>query len=124
MGDDERFDYLYKFVSDKKLAHGNREPRKHNLTLLESGTLYVAKLGYTTAAEIDGTGKLPTDGAFNGTGEWIPLVKDSKSLVPGMTVERGAGVHPARRRQGRRDQDGPPRGRRAQPGRPARSTSR
>ena len=32
-----------------------------------------------------------------------------------MTVERGARLHPARRRHGRRDQDGPARGRRAQP---------
>ena len=45
MGDDERFDYLYKFVSDKKFMKGNSwAARKHNLTLLESGTLYVAKL--------------------------------------------------------------------------------
>ena len=35
---------------------------------------------------------------------------------PGMTDRGGAGLHPARRRRGRRDQDGPSRGRRAQPG--------
>ena len=88
MGDDERFDYLYKFVSDKKIDGRNTtEARKHNLTLLESGTLYVAKLAYTSATEIDGSGKLPSDGAFNGTGTWIPLVKDGKSQVEGMSVE-------------------------------------
>jgi uncharacterized protein len=87
MGDDERFDYLYKFVSDKKYMPGNSwVARKHNLTLLESGSLYVAKLDYTSAAEIDGTGKLPTDGAFNGTGRWIKLVQGNKSYVDGMTV--------------------------------------
>ncbi|GAA4693001.1 hypothetical protein Prum_037660 [Phytohabitans rumicis] len=87
MGDDERFDYLYKFVSDKKFMKGNSwVARKHNLTLLESGTLYVAKLDYTSAAEIDGTGKLPTDGAFNGTGRWIKLVQGNKSYVDGMTA--------------------------------------
>lgn len=88
MGDDERFDYLYKFVSDKKFDSGKSYfARRHNLTLLESGSLYVAKLSFTSAAEIDGSGKLPADGAFNGTGEWVALVKDGKSQVPGMTVE-------------------------------------
>ncbi len=88
MGDDERFDYLYKFVSDKKVDGRNTpEARKHNLTVLESGTLYVAKLGYTSASEVDGSGKLPTDGAFNGTGVWIPLVKGGQSMVDGMTVD-------------------------------------
>ncbi|GLZ80742.1 hypothetical protein Afil01_55490 [Actinorhabdospora filicis] len=88
MGDDERFDYMYKFVSERKFAKGNsRKARENNLRLLESGTLYVAKLGYTSAAEIDGTGKLPADGQFNGTGRWIPLVRGTESLVPGMSVE-------------------------------------
>ncbi|MDQ7908390.1 PhoX family phosphatase [Phytohabitans sp. ZYX-F-186] len=87
MGDDERFDYLYKFVTDKKFKPGNSwQAREHNLTLLESGTLYVAKLDYTSASEIDGSGKLPSDGAFNGTGRWIPLVHGDKSFVPGMSA--------------------------------------
>ncbi|GAB7040893.1 MULTISPECIES: PhoX family protein [Catenuloplanes] len=87
MGDDERFDYLYKFVSDKKYIAGDSSyARKNNLSLLESGTLYVAKLSYTSAAEIDGTGKLPSDGAFNGTGKWIKLVSGNKSFVDGMTA--------------------------------------
>jgi secreted PhoX family phosphatase len=84
MGDDERFDYLYKFVSDKKYVPGDR---RHNLTLLESGTLYVAKFtGDSPAAEIDGSGKLPSDGAFDGTGTWIKLVAGERSFVPGMTA--------------------------------------
>ncbi|GID28951.1 PhoX family protein [Paractinoplanes brasiliensis] len=84
MGDDERFEYLYKFVSDKKYRPGDR---RHNLTLLESGTLYVAQLtGDSPAAEIDGSGKLPADGAFDGAGKWIKLVAGNKSFVPGMTA--------------------------------------
>jgi secreted PhoX family phosphatase len=88
MGDDERFDYLYKFVSDKKFLPGTSSvARRHNLTLLESGTLYVAKVvGDSPAAEIDGTGKLPADGAFDGTGSWIKLVAGNTSYVPGMTA--------------------------------------
>ncbi|MFI7076396.1 PhoX family protein [Micromonospora sp. NPDC049903] len=87
MGDDERFDYLYKFVSDRTFMKGNSwVARKHNLTLLESGTLYVARLDQTSAAEIDGSGRLPSDGAFDGKGRWIKLVSGNRSFVDGMTA--------------------------------------
>ena len=83
-GDDERHDYLYKFVSAKKVRHGDT---KHNMSLLDSGTLYVAKFhGDSPASEIDGKGTLPSDGAFDGHGEWIALTTDTKSFVPGMSV--------------------------------------
>ncbi|MFB6838074.1 PhoX family phosphatase [Streptomyces sp. NPDC056361] len=89
MGDDERFDYFYKFVSSKRMKKGSsRAAREHNLTLLDEGTLYVAKLtGDSPAAEIDGTGKLPNDGEFDGSGVWIPLATGDVSHVPGMTAE-------------------------------------
>ena len=87
MGDDERFDYLYKFVSDNRYLKGDSSAaRQNNLSLLESGTLYVAKLDYTSADEIDGSGELPADGAFNGRGQWIKLVRGNTSYVPGMTA--------------------------------------
>jgi secreted PhoX family phosphatase len=88
MGDDERFDYLYKFVSDKKFVKGDSPvARRHNLTLLESGTLYVAQVtGDSPTTEIDGTGTLPADGAFAGTGRWIKLVQGNRSFVPAMTA--------------------------------------
>lgn len=85
-GDDERFDYLYKFVSKEKYREGDR---KHNMTLLSAGDLYVAKFtGNSPAAEITGTGAVPADGGFDGTGEWLPLVVGGKSAVPGMSVEQ------------------------------------
>lgn len=84
-GDDERFDYLYKFVSKDKYREGDRA---HNMTLLSAGSLYVARFtGNSPAAEITGTGAVPADGAFDGVGEWLPLVVDGKSAVPGMSVE-------------------------------------
>jgi uncharacterized protein len=52
MGDDERFDYFYKFVSRDRYR---RWDRRHNLGLLGEGTLHVARL------------------RDDGTGEWIPL---------------------------------------------------
>ena len=84
-GDDERFDYLYKFVSKDKYIEGNKE---HNMTLLSAGSLYVAQFtGNSPEAEITGTGALPKDGAFDGIGEWLPLVLDGESAINGMSVE-------------------------------------
>lgn len=89
-GDDERFDYLYKFVSKGTYrAGGSKADREHNKTLLADGNLYVARFaGNSPSSEIDGSGKLPSDGAFDGRGEWLPLVVDGKSAVPGMSVEQ------------------------------------
>ncbi|MEU6544705.1 PhoX family protein [Streptomyces sp. NPDC046859] len=92
-GDDERFDYFYKFVGSKRMRKGSsRAVREHNLSLLDEGTLYVARLtGDSPAIEIDGTGKLPADGEFDGGGEWIPLATATAhgavSHVEGMSAE-------------------------------------
>ncbi|WP_072690401.1 PhoX family protein [Rhodococcus marinonascens] len=95
-GDDERFDYMYKFVSSRKMMSGNSQASmRHNMTLLDAGTLYVAKFAGNSPDEIDGSGTLPSDGAFDGTGEWIALLRtgeDGKgeSLVDGMSAEEVA----------------------------------
>jgi uncharacterized protein len=57
-GDDERFDYLYKFVSEKKYREGG-----DNRGLLDSGVLYVAKFN------------------DDGSGRWIPLVAGQGALA-------------------------------------------
>ena len=89
MGDDERFDYLYKFVSDGRVARGaDAGARRRNRDLLDSGTLYVARfLGSSSRADIDGTGALPSDGRFDGVGVWVPLVSGTTSYVKGMTAQ-------------------------------------
>ena len=74
MGDDERGDYLYKFVARDKFRRGNGQ-RERNKQLLEHGTLYVARL----------TDEEP-DPEYDGTGRWIPLTSDRKSFVDGMSV--------------------------------------
>ncbi|MFD7024250.1 PhoX family protein [Promicromonospora sukumoe] len=89
MGDDQAFDYVYKFVSKDRVAKGDsRWARTHNKTLLSEGDLFVAKFtGDSPASQIDGSGAVPADGAFDGTGVWLPLVENGRSKVPGMSVE-------------------------------------
>ncbi|WP_105033068.1 PhoX family protein [Arthrobacter ruber] len=87
MGDDERFDYLYKFVSKNRVQPGTSPAaRRANMTLLSEGSLYVARFQGNSVAEIDGTGTLPSDGAFDGVGEWLPLLVDNRSVVAGMSA--------------------------------------
>ncbi|THV17656.1 PhoX family phosphatase [Nocardioides caeni] len=77
MGDDERGDYLYRFVSAKRFSdRKGAAARRHNKTLLTEGTLYVARL----------TGDGLEDDVHDGTGEWIPLCSDKRSFVDGMSV--------------------------------------
>ncbi|WP_433162693.1 PhoX family protein [Kribbella sp. CA-247076] len=74
LGDDEKGEYIYKFVSAGKYDEKNR---KKNFGLLDEGTLYVAKF----------TGDGAGDGLYDGTGQWIPLTTDKKSFIDGMSVQ-------------------------------------
>lgn len=79
MGDDERFDYVYRFVSREKMRPGNSaKARRHNLGLLSEGDLSVARF----------TGDGLGDGVSDGSGEWLPLTRDGRSMVPGFTIEQ------------------------------------
>jgi secreted PhoX family phosphatase len=78
MGDDERFDYVYRFVSRDRMRPGSSaKARRHNLRLLSEGDLSVARF----------TGDGLGDGVSDGSGEWLPLTRDGQSVVPGFTTE-------------------------------------
>ena len=59
MGDDERFDYIYRYVS----AENWKSMRARGVSPLDEGTLYVARFN------------------DDGTGTWLPLTMDSPALA-------------------------------------------
>jgi len=75
MGDDERYEFIYKFVS--KQAWHPDDPAA-NWGLLDEGTLYAAKFD----------DKLRSDGLFDG--HWLPLTTDNPALRERFGDDQGA----------------------------------
>ncbi|MGW6032259.1 PhoX family protein [Gordonia terrae] len=90
-GDDERFEYIYKFVSSRKMKSGlSKTAREHNMGILDEGTLYVATFTGDSPDPVDGSGTPPASGNFAGKGSWKPLLTvnadgSARSYVSGMS---------------------------------------
>jgi hypothetical protein len=88
LGDDERGDYMYKFVSAAKFDPAETQAaRRRNMELLTKGTLYVAKLTGDDSFATNADGSFdPADDLYDGTGQWIPLTSHITSYVDGFDV--------------------------------------
>ncbi|MDF0529441.1 PhoX family phosphatase [Tsukamurella sp. 8F] len=90
-GDDSKFEYIYKFVSSRRIQRGpGAAAMTSNMRILDEGTLYVAKLSGAAPNE----GEVPT-GGYRGKGRWIPLLTvredgSAQSHVDGMPAENVA----------------------------------
>ena len=93
MGDDERNEYIYRFVSQQPW----RQAVRRGVSPLDDGTLYVARFN------------------ADGTGEWLPLTPDNPPLATWTLADISINTRAAADR-GRGHDDGPPRVDRHVPG--------
>ncbi|MGL5430776.1 MAG: PhoX family protein, partial [Vibrio sp.] len=102
LGDDERGEHLYKFVSKHRYQAGNNEQNRH---LLDEGTLYVAKFDMDQQ-ELKGSGRwielsfgkngLTPENGFKDQAEVLIFVRRAATQVGATTMDRPewVAVHP------------------------------
>ena len=87
-GDDQVFEYLYRFVSKNKYQEGNRQA---NMDLLEEGTLYVAEFdeeGVNWNAMIYGQGPLREENGFYSQADVCLDARKAADLVGATPLDR------------------------------------